>query len=485
MARLTVRAIDAAKPGTKWYTLTVDRGLYLRVSPFGEKVWVVRYVVAGKQVQARLAKHYGHTGDSFMTLAQAVAENAKIQALARDGLDFQQQRAELDRVREQLAATARAASLAAGKSVEEMFEAWLADGVSRKDGNAELRRSFKKDVLPAIGTIAIKDLTEHHLRSLLRNIVARGANATAVRIYRGCVQLFSWAEKRQPWRGLMIEGNPVELLDIAKIVSSEFEIDEERSRVLSYAEILELWNIFARMEADYLRAANKRSAPRPLKRTSQLALWISLSTLCRIGELLMTEWKHIDLERGTWFIPKHNVKGARGKKQDHLIYLSPFAQRQFEALHEISGHSTWCFPAREATVGDSHVDVKSVSKQVGDRQARFKVRKPLKNRKNDDTLVLAAGASGDWTPHDLRRTGATLMQKMGVSLDVIDRCQNHVLAGGKVRRAYLHHDYAEETQIAWRQLGDRLTSILEKREIIDVNNAVTVLMHETQFPNAI
>lgn len=460
MARLTVRAIDAAKPRAKWYTLTVDRGLYLRVSPFGEKVWVVRYVVHSKQVQARLPKCYGQTGDSFMTLAQAGAENARIQALARDGIDFQQQRTEAERVRMQTDALSKAESLIASKSVEEMFEAWLADGVRRKDGNAELRRSFTKDVLPLIGKMAAKEVTEHHLRSLLRAIVARGANATAVRIYRGLVQFFSWAEKRQPWRGLLIEGNPVDLIDVTKIVSAEFEVDEERSRVLSDAEIFELWKIFEGMEVSYQGAVNKRSTIRPLKRTSQLALWISLSTLCRIGELLMAEWRHIDLERGTWFIPKQNVKGARGKKQDHLVYLSAFAQRQFESLRPISGNSTWCFPARDAAVGDTHVNVKSVSKQVGDRQARFKDRKPLKNRKNDDTLVLAEGEFGDWTPHDLRRTGATMMQKMGVSLDVIDRCQNHVLAGSKVRRAYLHHDYAEETLQAWRQLGDRLVTVL-------------------------
>ena len=32
-----------------------------------------------------------------------------------------------------------------------MFEAWLSDGVSRDDDNAELRRTFEKDVMPFIG----------------------------------------------------------------------------------------------------------------------------------------------------------------------------------------------------------------------------------------------------------------------------------------------------------------------------------------------
>ena len=59
-------------------------------------------------------------------------------------------------------------------------------------------------------------------------------------------------------------------------------------------------------------------------------------------------------------------------------------------------------------------------------------RTPLKRRRSDAPLVLAGGKNGAWTPHDLRRTGATMMQALGISLELIDRCQNHVLAGSKV-----------------------------------------------------
>lgn len=89
-----------------------------------------------------------------------------------------------------------------------------------------------------------------------------------------------------------------------------------------------------------------------------------------------------------------------------------------------------------------------------------KNRKVPSRRRHDDTLVLADGQNGVWTPHDLRRTGATMMQALGVSLDVIDCCQNHVLAGSRVRRQYLHHDYAEEKKRAWNLSGDRLSAVL-------------------------
>lgn len=107
--------------------------------------------------------------------------------------------------------------------------------------------------------------------------------------------------------------------------------------------------------------------------------------------------------------------------------------------------------------------MKSVSKQIGDRQHRFKQRKALSNRRNDNSLVLSNGVNGEWTPHDLRRTGATMMQALGVMPDVIDRCQNHVLAGSRVRRHYLMHDYADETKQAWAKLGTAIEAALARR----------------------
>jgi integrase len=354
---------------------------------------------------------------------------------------------------------------------EAMFEAWITDGVARKDGNAELRRAFAKDVLSSIGKKPVRLITEHDLRSLLRVVVKRGVNRTAVRLYHDMVQLFAWAEKRAPWRGLMIEGNPAELLEIGKIVSPDYDLNEERTRILSPAELRELRDKFDQMEVDYKGAQNKRVATRPLKKESQIAIWICLSTLCRIGELLKAEWEHVDLDRSEWFIPKANAKRTRGKQQDHAVYLSDFARRQFESLRAITSDSRWCFPARNPKVGDRHIDVKTVSKQIGDRQTQFKNRGPLKNRKNDNTLTLARGRNGEWTPHDMRRTGATMMQALRSPRDTIDRCQNHILAGSKVRRHYLHHDYASEKRDAWQALGASLGTII--LSVSDAQKAVT------------
>ena len=125
-------------------------------------------------------------------------------------------------------------------------------------------------------------------------------------------------------------------------------------------------------------------------------------------------------------------------------------------LYEESGHTEWCFPSKD---GSSHVDVKSVSKRIGDRQVKFKDRtKKSSQRRHDNSLAVG---DREWTPHDLRRTGATMMQELGIDLNIIDRCQNHVLAGSKVRRHYLKYEYKDEKTKAWEKLGDKLQEIVK------------------------
>lgn len=274
--------------------------------------------------------------------------------------------------------------------------------------------------------------------------------------------MFGWARKRQPWRKLMIEGDPMDLIEIEKIVAPTYDMDNYRDRVLSREEIYELQSIMEQMQSRYAEAPNKRIVPQPLEQTTQRAIWIMLSTMCRVGETCKAKWSDVDLIAGEWFIPRANVKG---NVADLLVHLSAFTIDQFKKLHSVTGHTEWCFPARHK---DGPVCPKSIAKQVGDRQTAFKKNKnggarALKNRRNDNTLVLAGGKNMEWTPHDLRRTGATMMQRAGISLDIIDRCQNHVLAGSKVRRSYLHHDYADESRFAWATLGKEIEAILSKK----------------------
>lgn len=262
----------------------------------------------------------------------------------------------------------------------------------------------------------------------------------------------------------------MELIEIQKIVSPDYDLSNQSDRILSNAEIAELWTALRRAEDEYQTAPNRRVAPQPLEKKTQYAIWIMLSTLCRVGEMTMARWEHIDLSRAEWFIPKANVKGNLAHL---LVYLSPFALEQFQLLYAATGNSDWCFPARSH---EDHMDVKAIAKQIGDRQCMFKKRKSTglpaskTHRRQDNTLVLANARNGSWSPHDLRRTGATMMQALGTSLDTIDRCQNHIIFGSKVRRVYLRHDYADEKREAWARLGNQLETILRRNHEEDSNS---------------
>ena len=60
------------------------------------------------------------------------------------------------------------------------------------------------------------------------------------------------------------------------------------------------------------------------------------------------------------------------------------------------------------------------------------------------------------------------MQGLNVPLEIIVRCQNHVLPGSNIRRHDLLHDYATEKRQAWRLLGDRLLLILNPTDLVNV-----------------
>ena len=474
MGHLTVRKIENAKPKTKAYKLIDGDGLQLRVATDGTKTWLVRYFVKGSGIerQYRIPEPYrAEGGTGYCSLNDAHRITAEIRAVAGSGIDYKT-KLEQDRMayawRLADEAARRAAEQAQNLTVADLFQAWIKDGVRRKDDNAELLRSFNADALSRIGKKPIKELSEHDLRGVLRAMVERGVNRAAVVMRNNLTQMFAWAEKRPPWRKLLVDGNPMDLIEIEKIVSPGYDLNNQRDRILSADEIRELCDIFHRMQAEYETASNKRVAAQPIAQTTQCAIWIMLATMCRVGETSMARWDHVNLDAGEWFIPKENVKG---NLENLTVHLSDFALEQFQRLHELTGHSEWCFPARD---GEGHICVKSISKQVGDRQAMFKKgrdgnpRKPMQHRRHDNSLVLGGGKAGAWTPHDLRRTGATLMQRLGVALDIIDRCQNHVLHGSKVRRHYLHHDYAAEKQEAWRLLGERLALVLNPADNVVV-----------------
>ncbi|MDD2882427.1 MAG: tyrosine-type recombinase/integrase [Rhodoferax sp.] len=345
------------------------------------------------------------------------------------------------------------------KTFFDMYTDWKKNGVKRKDGNSEIERSFEKDVLPKLKNIPVKNLTEKNLREVLSAMADRDVGRSTEQRYNDLAQLFNWAQKRPPYRKLLVEGNPLDLIDIDIILPNDYDPDAVRERILYPRDIRQLREVFIAMGTTYdeTPAGQKYGVPRPMKKENQIALWICLATMCRIGELLMTKWKDVDLKDGIWTVPKENVKGSIRNQKSQTVALSSFGLKQFKELHALTGVTPYCFPN---TKKNNHVDLKTVSKIVGDCQTMFKKQnKPLKGRRNDNSLVLNSGQDGNWTPHDLRRTGSTMLQAMGEDTNMIDRCQNHKIDEPKTRAHYMHYKYRLPKRKIWERLGLEIENI--------------------------
>ncbi len=422
-------------------------GLYLRVLPNGKKTWFLIYT----HLQRRRKMSFGDLDEVSLADARVRANSERKRLAVGDDPRAVRVAKEAEQAKKAVATEAQAVEKRAQElTFHDMFSAWIENGVSRSDGNKSLARSFQKYLLPALGMRPIRELNDADVREVLRQVGrVQGKNRTAVVLATDLRQMMRWAEKRKPWRPLLIDGNPADLVEPKEVVEPDYDLANECDRVLSTQEIRALQTILQTLQSNYDNAFDRRVAARPLNSKTRLAIWIMLSTCCRVGELTMARWDHVDLKKREWLVPRQNAK----TRTEWMVFLSDFALRQFKALHEETGTSPWCFPSSDQ---DTHMCVKTISKQIGDRQFEFKKRTALKNRRNDNTLVLPGGV---WTPHDLRRTGSTIMQSLGVVDDVRERCLNHVV-GRKIGRVYGRYEFAAEKRKAWALLGRNLEKIL-------------------------
>jgi hypothetical protein len=80
----------------------------------------------------------------------------------------------------------------------------------------------------------------------------------------------------------------------------------------------------------------------------------------------------------------------------------------------------------------------------------------MKQRSKSTSALALPG--GKWGPHDLRRTGATMMTQLHVLPDVVEHCLNHI-EENRTKRVYQRHTYEHEMQAAWKALGKHLTRL--------------------------
>lgn len=319
-------------------------------------------------------------------------------------------------------------ALSSRMTVQQLYNLWEAEDLAHahKDKGLGVRQLMARNALPDLGALAAEDVARRHVDAVVSKLKRTGKQRLTVRVFSLIRQMFRWAVYKD-----ILKADPTAAISKAK----EFGKAPRRKRFLSELEIRQLVKVLP---------ASK------LPERTQVGLWLQLATCCRIGELMKAKWAEIDLEGRTWTIPSGNAKN----KEELTVYLSDFAAERFATLRTLAEKSAFVMPSRD---GKTAQDEKNITKLVASRQCgedkKFKKRTPLVN-----ALTLTGGK---WTPHDLRRTGATLMGGLGVSSDVIERCLNHK-EQNDMKATYQQYDQAREMRLAWAKLGERLTALVSE-----------------------
>ena len=240
---------------------------------------------------------------------------------------------------------------------------------------------------------------------MLEGIVDRGAPFTANRALAVLTRLGNWAVERE-----IIAASPFDRIKPPTVETS-------RERVLSDDEIRLLWPAFD-------------AVGHPFGPFGKLLLL----TGARRAEVAGMRWSEVDLAAKTWTLP-----GARTKNgHEHVVPLSDAAMRVLQDLPRIGDKPDgFIF----TTTGKTPVSGYSHAKAAIDRAVSAEV--------------------APWALHDLRRTVATNLQKLGVRLEVTEAVLNHV-SGSRagIVGIYQRHNWKDEKRAALTAWAARVAAIV-------------------------
>jgi integrase len=154
-------------------------------------------------------------------------------------------------------------------------------------------------------------------------------------------------------------------------------------------------------------------------------------------------WSEVDLEARLWTIPANRAKNG----QAHLVPLSDLAVTVLATTPRISGKPDWVFTTGTARRGESGEQTQKLVPVSGFSRAKLRL---------DRALAPELPQPGEpevdemppWRLHDLRRSAATGMARLGVSQAVVERVLNHVGSSGGLVAVYQRHSYADEKRAA-------------------------------------
>jgi integrase len=231
-----------------------------------------------------------------------------------------------------------------------------------------------------------------------------------------------------------------------------------RRAVFAYASVLWSW-AFRRgyVSSNPLAAMDKPPAPAARERVlsdSEIALiyraagslhpvWAAFFRLLvltgqRRSEVAGMKWDELDRTAATWTIPAARAKNGK-------VHIVSLPETALQLLDERAGGQGWPSVGHVLTT-TGRTPVSGISK--------------AKAALDDLVVTGSALPMAPWRLHDIRRTVATGLQRLGVRFEVTEAVLNHVSGSkGGVAGIYQRHDWAEEKRAAleaWATHVERL-----------------------------
>jgi integrase len=187
-------------------------------------------------------------------------------------------------------------------------------------------------------------------------------------------------------------------------------------------------------------------------------LRLLLLSACRLREIAHLEHVEIStVERSDYAGPvitiaAERVKGRNGKVGKHAV---PVTTAMADVLGTVPKFMT---PGRfvfSCSGGRSPMGAFDILKTKVDVAILAALREEL--GLPDGAEVPAEHLLPRWTFHDLRRTGRSIMSRLGVNQDVAEKVLAHKVSG--IRGVYDHHDFLAEKAEALRALSDEIGRI--------------------------
>lgn len=420
---LTARFCESVKPTPGKQTAYPDtdaRGLELRVSAEGRKVWCFRYrTLEGQQKRLTLGVYApdGQGSDSEapdaakpLDLKQARIASRRARAAADAGGDP---------AGEKIAKRAKAKAepiKTFDDLVTNYFDAcekgrWRPrKKVKRARTLKDERGVYRRHIKASLGALRVDGVTRANVRDLLEGMAERGIGAQTNRAHALIRQVFNYAISRD-----RVTVNPTQNIEAVAPVNA-------RERVLTDAELKSLWTTL--LSPGELRGADGERVY--IGRPTAICLQLLCLLLVRRTEASGMMLSELNLEQRLWLIPGERMKNG----QPHLVPLPPAAVDLIREAIELA-------TARLGKHGPPPNDFPV-----------FPGKNPSKPMRHDSVthaMRAVADALGitKATPHDLRRTASTALtsERLKVSPFIRSMVLSHTTdAGGGSAVSRTHYD---------------------------------------------